>query len=82
MLFSVNLISQLPGTPKGYNPPRFKDQFLTGCWIPASPLLLFLNTEFSKATDHNIFAGFQAFLDDFQEGFNCVERLFLWITDK
>ena len=42
--------------------------------------MLFFYTELPKATDHNILTGFQGSFDDLQKGFNCFERLFIWIA--
>src|SRR5210317_1803763 len=42
--------------------------------------MLFFYTELPESTNQHILPGFQGSLDDFQQGFNCVERLFLWIA--
>ena len=42
--------------------------------------MLCLDTKFAETADKYILPGFQSSLDDFQEVFNCVERLLIWIT--
>jgi len=42
--------------------------------------MLFFYTKLPEATNLDILCGFQGSLDYFQEGFNGVERLFLWIA--
>jgi hypothetical protein len=51
MLFSVNPIPQLPGTPEGHNIPGFQHHLLTSCGVSSPSFMLFLDTKFAEATD-------------------------------
>lgn len=71
---TVNLISQLPRTPKGHDPSRFQHHIHVGGWIPAFPLLLFFYTELAEAANQDILSGFKISFDDLEQSFNYVGR--------
>ena len=73
----VNFFSQFPRALESNHPSSPEDQVITRRRVSASTLFFIFDAKFAKPGDQNILIFFQRAFNNFQKGFNDIDRLFL-----